>query len=68
MITLRAGGTVPDSGTYQVFHNDYHVQPHTVICIKDDTFPQCPGCSGFKTEFVLVAKVPHVLEHSAFMT
>ena len=36
---LKAGGTVPTSGTYKVVHANTHIPSHYVTAIYGETFP-----------------------------
>jgi hypothetical protein len=62
---FHANDLVPTSGIYGAIHDEYHLQPHEVICIKNQTFPSCLKC-GNKAEFQLVRSYLYVLEHAAF--
>ena len=63
---FKVGQTAPVSGIYAAVHGSYHLQPHKVLCIKNEMFPNCRDC-GIAAEFQLIEPFQHVLEHSAFL-
>ena len=61
----RVGSKVPESGVYEVIHDDNHAQRHEVTCIEGKRFPPCRTC-GENVEFRLVRAANHIEGHSAF--
>ena len=55
---LRTGGSVPDSGIYQVTHAEHHL-PKEVTLIRNQWFPRCSKCAG-PVYFELVRSAPHI--------
>lgn len=63
---FRSGNPIPTSGIYGAIHVDYHIQPHRVFCIENQSFPRCSKCG--EMEFQFEQPYQYVLEHEAFKT
>ena len=61
------GRLVQVSGIYRVDHDKNHLQPHQVICVKDERFPPCRGC-GMGITYSLVTPALHLSEHAELST
>jgi hypothetical protein len=61
----REGSHVPQSGIYEVIHQDNHAQRHEVTCVKGKRFPPCRTCRK-DVEFRLVRAAIHIESHSSF--
>jgi len=53
--TFKTGQIVPQSGVYQVVHNEHRL-PHEVTLLRADNFPPCSKC-GVQVKFKLLRAV-----------
>ena len=61
----RAGDTVRQSGIYEVIHDRDHRDPHEVVMISGDQFPDCEICKE-KVRFRLVRTAPYIFQDEDF--
>jgi hypothetical protein len=62
----RPGMPVPQSGIYDVIHDNNHQEPHQVTCVKDDKFPPCRGCTS-KVRFEINTRAEHIKDDAHFV-
>ena len=67
----KPGNTVPQSGIYNVNHDNYHSQRHQVTAVTGEPFPPCnaPGCHVTYTLAIAALHLkehPHLKKKSAF--
>jgi hypothetical protein len=58
-----AGDMIPDSGIYELCHQDKHNT--TVVLIRGGVFPEC-ACCGVNARFRLVRAAPYLMEDPDF--
>jgi hypothetical protein len=63
--TFSPGDRVPDSGIYDVVHDQHHRPNHHVMCSDGRVFPACQTC-GREVRFELAIKVPVINDDSDF--
>jgi len=61
----KPGQWVPQSGIYNVVHDDQHHQTHQVTCVEHKRFPPCRQCRD-GVRFELAKAAIHVEDHSSF--
>ena len=62
---FKPGKKVPQSGIYDVLHDNEHRQKHQVTCIYGEHFPPCNHC-GKGVTFRLARMAIHVINHENF--
>lgn len=62
---LKPGDAVPESGVYEVTHEDCPSEPSQLIFIAGHEFPACRNC-GPRVRFQLIRATPHIFEDSDF--
>lgn len=62
MTVHREGSVVPESGIYDVIHDNQHAQRRQVTCIKGNRFPPCRTCNK-DLEYRLVKAAIHIADH-----
>jgi hypothetical protein len=62
---FKPGDKVPNSGIYEVTHDNEHSKKHEVTCVYGKTFPPCKGC-GDHPRFKLVRIAQHIDSNENF--
>lgn len=63
--SYRAGETVRQSGIYEVIHDRTHRDPHEVVMISGEFFPDCETCKE-RVRFRLVRTAPYIFQDEDF--
>jgi hypothetical protein len=58
----RVGSIVPESGIYDVLHDNVHAQKHQVTCIAGKRFPPCHTCDKH-VQYRLFRSATHIEDH-----
>jgi len=61
----RSGEVVRQSGIYEVVHDRNHRDPHEVVMISGEQFPDCETCKE-KVRFRLVRTAPYIFQDEDF--
>ena len=60
-----AGETIPESGIYEVIHQDGHRAVHESVLVKGDPFPHCDTCAD-RVRFRVVRTAPYIFHDEDF--
>ncbi len=60
-----AGETIPESGIYEVIHQDNHREVHESVLVKGDPFPHCDTCEN-RVRFRVVRTAPYIFHDNDF--
>ena len=61
-----AGETIPESGIYEVMHQDNHRTMHESVMVKGDPFPHCDTCDA-RVRFRVVRTAPYIFHDEDFV-
>ena len=59
------GATIPESGIYEVVHDQAHRQAHESVMVKGDSFPFCDVCRD-RVRFRVVRTAPYIFDDEDF--
>jgi hypothetical protein len=62
---FRAGQTIPESGIYEVMHEQEHRAAHESVMVKGDPFPHCDTCHD-RVRFRVVRTAPYIFHDEDF--
>ena len=60
-----AGETIPESGIYEVMHENAHRASHESVLVKGDRFPYCDTCDE-RVRFRVVRTAPYIFHDDDF--
>jgi hypothetical protein len=60
-----AGETIPESGIYEVVHEESHRAMHESVLVKGDPFPHCDTCHD-RVRFRVVRTAPYIFHDEDF--
>jgi hypothetical protein len=60
------GASIPESGIYEVIHDDAHRATHESVMVKGDFFPFCDVCED-RVRFRVVRTAPYIFEDEDFV-
>ena len=60
-----AGETIPESGIYEVKHENNHRAIHESVLVKGDSFPYCDTCHD-RVRFRVVRTAPYIFHDEDF--
>ena len=60
------GATIPESGIYEVLHEDDHRAAHESVMVKGDQFPFCDTCED-RVRFRVVRTAPYIFDDEDFV-
>ena len=60
-----AGQTIPESGIYEVMHENTHRATHESVLVKGDPFPHCDTCHD-RVRFRVVRTAPYIFHDDDF--
>jgi hypothetical protein len=60
------GQTVPETGIYEVIHDQAHRVAHEAVMHREDLFPVCDQCDT-RVRFRLVRTAPYIFEDEDFV-
>ena len=61
-----AGQTIPESGIYEVMHENTHRTSHESVLVKGDSFPYCDTCHD-RVRFRVVRTAPYIFHDDDFV-
>jgi hypothetical protein len=61
------GATIPESGIYEIVHDNAHRAPHESVLVKGDIFPSCDQCKE-RVRFRVVRTAPYIFEDEDFVS
>lgn len=61
-----AGSTIPESGIYEVIHDNAHREAHESVMVKGDSFPMCDVCQD-RVRFRVIRTAPYIFEDEDFV-
>ena len=64
---FAAGQTIPESGIYEVMHENQHRATHESVMVKGDRFPFCDSCHD-RVRFRVVRTAPYIFHDEDFDT
>ena len=62
---FAAGETIPESGIYEVIHQNAHRETHESVLVKGDPFPLCEVCEA-QVRFRVVRIAPYIFDDEDF--
>ena len=62
---FKPGATVPESGIYEVIHDNDHRQAHDAVMIVGNAFPACETCED-RVRFRIVRTAPYIFQDQDF--
>jgi hypothetical protein len=62
---FAAGEIIPESGIYEVIHQDAHRETHESVLVKGDPFPLCESCQA-QVRFRVVRIAPYIFDDEDF--
>lgn len=62
---FSAGQTIPESGIYEVMHENQHRAAHESVMVKGDRFPFCDTCHD-RVRFRVVRTAPYIFHDDDF--
>ena len=60
-----AGEIIPESGIYEVMHEENHRATHESVLVKGDKFPLCDTCDA-RVRFRVVRTAPYIFHDGDF--
>ena len=60
-----AGEVIPESGIYEVMHEENHRAVHESVLVKGDKFPLCDTCDD-RVRFRVVRTAPYIFHDDDF--
>ena len=60
-----AGDIIPESGIYEVIHENQHRATHESVMVKGDAFPYCDTCDK-RVRFRVVRTAPYIFHDDDF--
>ena len=60
------GAIIPESGIYEIIHDDEHRAAHESVLVKGDVFPSCDICQE-GVRFRVVRTAPYIFEDEDFV-
>jgi hypothetical protein len=62
---FAAGEVIPESGIYEVVHENAHREAHESVLVKGDPFPFCEVCDA-RVRFRAVRVAPYIFDDEDF--
>ncbi len=59
------GAPIPETGIYEVIHDNGHRGPHEAVLHRGDLFPECDTCRT-KVRFRLIRNAPYIFDDEDF--
>lgn len=60
------GATIPESGIYEIIHDNAHRAAHESVLVRGDAFPLCDVCQD-RVRFRVVRTAPYIFEDEDFV-